>query len=221
MKGRLAGMSDSSAVRATTDANETTVSAVSWSAIFAGAVATAALSLALIALGTGIGFSASPPWVSPGVVVTRVGRTAIIWIFLTQVVASSVGGFMAGRLRTRWVRLHTHEVFFRDTAHGFLAWSTSVVLTAGLLTSAASMMAGAGLPSSYPNASLAAERVYASSTESGERDSRASIAAQIEDRRKAIAHSLYWTFAAMLMGAFCASFAATIGGKERDRMAIA
>ncbi len=26
---------------------------------------------------------------------------------------------MTGRLRTRWVGIHTDEVFFRDTAHGF------------------------------------------------------------------------------------------------------
>jgi hypothetical protein len=34
--------------------------------------------------------------------------------------------------------------------------------------------------------------------------------------RKAAAHSLYWTFVALLIGAFCASFGATIGGRERD-----
>ncbi len=180
----------------------------------------AALSLALIALGTGIGFSTVSPWVAPGVEVTRVGRTAIAWIALTQVIASSVGGFMAGRLRTRWVHVHTHEVFFRDTAHGFLAWSTSLLLTAGLLTSAASVMAGAGLPSNLAGANIAAERVYSASVDGGHGDTRAAIAAQLEERRKAIAHSLYWTFVAMLMGAFCASAAATIGGRERDRMAI-
>ena len=202
------------------DGNETSVSAVSWPAIFAGAVAMAALSLALIALGTGIGFSAVSPWVSPGVEVTRVGRTAIVWIVLTQVIASSVGGFMAGRLRTRWVHVHTHEIFFRDTAHGFLAWSTSLLLTAGLLTSAASMMAGAGLPSTFTSANIAAERLYSASVDSGQNDARAAVAAQLQERGKAIAHSLYWTFVAMLMGAFCASTAATIGGRERNRMAI-
>ncbi len=214
-------MGDVSAARATSDGNETSVSAVSWSAIFAGAIATAALSLALIALGTGIGLSVTSPWVAPGVAVTRAGRTAIIWVVLTQVIASSVGGFMAGRLRTRWVRLHTHEVFFRDTAHGFLAWSTSLVLTAALLTSGASMMAGAGLPAaSAANAEMAAQRIYSASS-TVQSDERTALTAQVEERRKAIAHSLYWTFVALLMGAFCASVAATIGGKERDRMAIA
>jgi hypothetical protein len=36
--------------------------------------------------------------------------------------------------------------------------------------------------------------------------------------RKAVAHAMYWTFLALLVGAFCASFAATIGGRERDRV---
>jgi hypothetical protein len=214
-------MSDSAALRATGDGSETSVSAVSWPAIFAGAMATAALSLALIALGTGIGFSAVSPWVGPGAVVTRVGRIAIIWLVLTQAIASSVGGFMAGRLRTRWVRVHTHEVFFRDTAHGFLAWSTSLVLTAGLLTSAASMMAGAGLPPNFANANIAAERAYSASVDTAQINAPAALAAELDERRQAIAHSLYWTFVALLVGAFCASAAATIGGRERDRMAIA
>ena len=38
--------------------------------------------------------------------------------------------------------------------------------------------------------------------------------------RNAVAHSMYWTFLALLIGAFCASFAATIGGKERDRVPV-
>ena len=83
------------------------------------------------------------------------------------------------------------------------------------------MMAGSGLsPASAATANIAAERVYSASSTLGHADD-ATLTAQIEERRKAIAHSLYWTFVALLMGAFCASVAATIGGKERDRMAIA
>jgi hypothetical protein len=103
---------------------------------------------------------------------------------------------MAGRLRTRWVHIHTHEVFFRDTAYGFLAWATSLILTAGLLTSAASMMAGASLPSSVANTNIAAESLYSASVEGQQTDARAALAIRIEERRKAIAHSLYSTFVA-------------------------
>jgi len=41
-----------------------------------------------------------------------------------------------------------------------------------------------------------------------------------DDARKAVAHSMYWTFLALLVGAFCASFAATIGGKQRDLVVV-
>jgi hypothetical protein len=47
-----------------------------------------------------------------------------------------VGGYMTGRLRTKWVGTHTHEVFFRDTAHGFVTWALATVIGAGLLASA-------------------------------------------------------------------------------------
>ena len=35
--------------------------------------------------------------------------------------------------------------------------------------------------------------------------------------RKAAAHLSLWTFLSFLIGAFCASYAATIGGRQRDR----
>ncbi len=36
--------------------------------------------------------------------------------------------------------------------------------------------------------------------------------------RKAVAHALYWLFVALLLGAFSGSFAATFGGRQRDRI---
>lgn len=214
--------SSSSSGRDTVGKNEAPTSGVSWPAIIAGAVATAALSLALLALGTGVGFSVASPWVSQGATVTRLGWTAIVWIVLMQIVASSIGGYLAGRLRTRWVNVHTHEVYFRDTAHGFLAWSLSLVLTAGLLTSAASAMAG-GLMTPNIRADANATAAAAGLTDAasaGRGDDSSAPPIEIAERRTAIAHSLYWTFVALLCGAFFASVSATIGGKERDRMAI-
>ena len=62
-----------------------------------------------------------------------------------QAIASGMGGYLAGRLRTKWVAVHTDEVFFRDTAHGFLTWAVAVVIAASLLTTAASsLVTGAG-----------------------------------------------------------------------------
>src|ERR1700692_134283 len=125
--------------------NEANSSGVSWGAVIAGAFVAAALSLALLALGTGIGLSAVSPWANAGASASRIGRTAIAWLVLMQLIASPVGGYLAGRLRTRWVNIHTHEVYFRDTAHGFLVWAVGLVITAAFLTSAAtSMVGGAG-----------------------------------------------------------------------------
>lgn len=111
-------------------------SAVAWSAVLAGAVGAAALSLILILLGTGLGLSVISPWSSDGVSAEALGWSTILWITLVQSLASVLGGYLAGRLRTRWVTVHTNEVYFRDTAHGFLAWAVATLLMASLLSAA-------------------------------------------------------------------------------------
>lgn len=265
--------------------NEAHSSGVCWAAVIAGAFVAAALSLALLALGSGIGFSSVSPWASAGANASAIGWTAVVWLILMQLIASSVGGYLAGRLRTRWVNVHTHEVYFRDTAHGFLVWAVGLVITAAFLTSAATAMIGgaarvsataadsAGSARSRdglsPNGYLVdrllrtstpssdqdhaavrnevglvlanglregslppADKVYlaqvvAAKTGASEPDAEKRVdefyaqAQQAADNaRKALAHSLYWTFLALLIGAFGASFAATIGGKERDRVMV-
>lgn len=117
-------------------------SAVSWAAIFAGAAAAAALSLLLMILGTGLGFSVVSPWRMEGISATTFGVTAIAWISFTQLAASGVGGYLAGRLRTRWAAVHSDEVYFRDTAHGFLTWAVASLLTAVVLASAMGALGG-------------------------------------------------------------------------------
>ncbi|CAN5396469.1 hypothetical protein BH10PSE17_BH10PSE17_10010 [soil metagenome] len=111
------------------------VSAVSWGAIFAGAAGAAALSLILLVLGTGLGLSSVSPWSSKGVSAETFGISTVIWITLTSLAASGMGGYLAGRLRTRWIGTHGDEVYFRDTAHGFLAWAVATLVTAAMLTS--------------------------------------------------------------------------------------
>jgi hypothetical protein len=76
------------------------------------------------------------------VTVTTFALTGAIWLILTQWISAGLGGYIAGRLRTRWVGTHTHEVFFRDTAHGFITWAVATVLLAAVLSS--SLMGGAG-----------------------------------------------------------------------------
>lgn len=120
---------------------ESAVSAVSWAAVFAGAVIAAALSLALFAGGTGLGFLSVSPWADEGMSAPAVGIAVIAWMLFTQIVAYGVGGYVAGRLRTKWVDVHSDEVYFRDTAHGFLVWAVSAVISAALLGSALATLA--------------------------------------------------------------------------------
>jgi hypothetical protein len=110
-------------------------SAASWPAIIAGAFVAAAVSLILLALGSGLGFASISPWPGRGVTATTFAATTAIWLILTQWVSAGLGGYLAGRLRTRWIGTHTHEVFFRDTAHGLITWAVTSVLVAAAIGS--------------------------------------------------------------------------------------
>ena len=121
-----------------------TSSGVSWGAILAGAAGAAALSLILLILGVGLGLSSVSPFAGSGASATTFGVSTILWLTFTQLAASGIGGYLAGRLRTRWAGTHTDEVYFRDTAHGFLAWAIATLVTAGMLTSAIGSILGTG-----------------------------------------------------------------------------
>lgn len=116
-------------------------SGVSWGAIFAGATAASALALILLVLGVGLGFSSVSPWTTTSRSAALLGGAAIVWILFTQIAASALGGYLAGRLRARW-SVHTDEVYFRDTAHGFVAWAVATLVSAALLTSAIGSIVG-------------------------------------------------------------------------------
>lgn len=120
-------------------------SAVSWGAIFAGGAAAAAMSLILMILGTGLGFAVISPWSSEGLSATSFGVSTIIWITFMQLVASAVGGYLAGRLRAKWADTARDEVYFRDTAHGFLAWCVASLGTAALLASVIGAIVSGGV----------------------------------------------------------------------------
>ena len=260
--------------------NEAHSSGVSWSAVIAGAFVTAALSLILLALGTGLGLSSVSPYSGIGISASTVGKSTIIWLIVMEVLSSAMGGYLAGRLRTKWASIHNDEVYFRDTAHGFLAWATAFVITVAFLATAATTMIGSssasmnqnrtgqsraeGLdPNAYfvdslfradankpdiTNAATSAEAgtIFAHSLAQGEisavdksyldqlvsaktglaeteADKRVSdvftnAQQNLEAARKATAHILLWIFLALLIGAFCASFSATIGGRQRDNV---
>jgi hypothetical protein len=107
-------------------------------------VGAAALSLVLALLGSGLGFSSVSPWTNRGASAASIGIAAILWLSFTQIAASGMGGYLAGRLRTKWVGVHTDEVYFRDTAHGFLAWAVATLVTVALVASAVGSAISAG-----------------------------------------------------------------------------
>lgn len=255
---------------------EANVSAVSWAAVIAGAFVTAAMALVLLALGAGFGLSAVSPWANAGVSATTLGAGAIVWMIVIQIVASAMGGYLAGRLRIRWATIHTDEVFFRDTAHGFLVWAVGLVITAAFLTTAAATMAG-NQPSTTTSGSATARsvdpsayyvdqlfrsgpaqipdsvhaeagRIFANGLRHGDlptadrtylvqlvgkvtglnqSDAEARVSQVYTDAKQALdtarkeaARFLLWLFLALLIGAFCASYAATMGGRQRDGVKV-
>jgi uncharacterized membrane protein len=245
-------------------------SGVSWGAVIGGAFVAAALSLILLALGAGFGLSAVSPWSNVGANAREIGAAAIIWLIVIEAISSALGGYLAGRLRTRWRAIHTDEVHFRDTANGFLVWAVAVVVTVAFLATGAVAMVGgapgetadagnsaagyfvdrlfrsdrpatpedpmlrseaarifdyaAGNPSANEDMAYLAQLVSAKTgltladAERRVSDTIAAARQAEDDARKATAHALLWIFIALLAGAFCASFAATIGGRERDHV---
>jgi len=140
-------------------------SAVSWGAIAAGAVASAALTLLLIAFGSGLGLSAVSPWSDSGVSASTFKTGTGIYLVIVAVMSSAVGGYLAARLRSKWVGVHTHEVFFRDTAHGFIAWAFATLLSASALSSVTGYLAngtaaGAGGVASQATRSVNPADIY-------------------------------------------------------------
>ena len=259
-------------------------SGVSWGAVAGGAFVGAALYLTLLALGAGFGLSVISPWSSPGSH-TAGDVAAIIWLLIMSAASSALGGYLTGRLRTKWATIHTDEVYFRDTANGFLSWAVAVVASAALLASAAAFMASGHTPrtaegvaaESGPEAyyadqlfraaspansvaismsesavhaaavraeagrilaagvrpddtMLAADQAYlaqlvAANTGLPYPDAQRRVADTLaqarqaaDDARKATARILLWLFVSFLLGAFSASFAATIGGRQRDHV---
>jgi hypothetical protein len=123
-------------------ATESSVSAVSWRGILGGAVAAVTISIVLALLGLGLGFAAISPWPNAGASAATFSIVGGIWLIVVQWLSSGIGGFVTGRLRTKWVDVHTHEVFFRDTAHGFLTWAVAALFGMLVVASAASSAVG-------------------------------------------------------------------------------
>ena len=151
--------SEPHSAQASAGAQENSVSAVSWGAIVAGAFTACALSLFLFALGAGLGFSAASPWPGSGVSAKTAALGTGLYLVVVAMLSSTIGGYLAGRLRTKWVRVHTDEVYFRDTAHGLTSWALATLMTVSVLgasglavVSAGTIGATAGLSQGAANA---------------------------------------------------------------------
>ncbi len=215
-------------------------SAVSWAAIFAGASVAAAVSLVLLTLAIGLGMLTVASW--PYVSGARVAAEAAIALIVMQWVSAALGGYITGRLRTRWTGLHTHEVFFRDTAHGFIAWSVATLVAALFFASAV----GGGMRSddtetlnltpqrhseagSVPALRDRNELVKTMSDSAGrtaaaatrhvdvalQRDPATELMPEVDP--KSAAKGSIWVALSMLIGAFIASASAAMGGRLRDQ----
>ena len=124
-------------------------------AVFAGGLASAALTLVLLSLGAGLGLAVVSPWSDWNVTAVRVATGAGIFTLLVAVMASAVGGYLAGRLRTRWSGVHGDEVYFRDTAHGLLAWAFATVVSVGITGAAATQIVAGAASGAAPAAAVA------------------------------------------------------------------
>jgi hypothetical protein len=172
---------------------------ISWAAIFAGAVASLALSLVLSTLVAGFGFKLMSPWPgqpTPGGFTPVLGAAMIA----VQVVSSALGGYLAGRLRTKWLNLHSHEAHFRDTAHGLLAWAVSTIVGVVLVATVFAMPTDtAAVPGAAPV-------------------DPATVAALAQNASNIAAQVAFFIGFGMLLSAFTAAVAAALGGLRREEM---
>jgi hypothetical protein len=157
---------------------ESSSSAVSWGPVIAGAAAATVVTLLLTIVGSGLGLTMISPWAHQSSSAATVAATAAVWLIIVQWFSAGVGGYLTGRLRTKWTNVHTHEVFFRDTAHGFLAWALATLIVVGFLGSAISSLIGAGTQAtaSALGAAASAGTVAASSASSDSGSSNFSTA---------------------------------------------
>jgi hypothetical protein len=135
---------------------ESSSSAISWAAIIAGAVSAAALTFVLMLLGSGLGLAMVSPWTNQGAGITTFAVSAAIWMIVVQWLSAAIGGYMTGRLRVKWVGVHTDETFFRDTAHGLLAWALATLLVVCIASSSLTSAVGTGVQAASNVASGAA-----------------------------------------------------------------
>ena len=134
-----------------------TGSFVEWGAIIAGGVMASALSFVLLTFGGAIGLSTTSPW--SGASGSTVAYLAVFWALAQQIGAFLVGGYIAGRMRSRWAESNADEVEFRDGLHGGLVWAIGIVVGAALILSTAGSAVRTGAEAVGRVASAAASNI--------------------------------------------------------------
>src|SRR5450631_20066 len=135
-------MIDTVVIQPGAETGEPSVTGISWAAVAAGAIVSCALTLVVLAFGIGLGLSVVSPWSGSCVSATTFKIGTGLYLVVIAMLSFSIGGYMAGRLRSRWIGVHGDEVLFRDTAHGFIAWAFATAFGAVLLASLASNFLG-------------------------------------------------------------------------------
>jgi hypothetical protein len=130
--------------------------AVSIKAILAGATGSIAVTMILVAFGVGVGFSVISPWNGQGVSTTTFTAAAGVYLFVVAMLSSTIGGYLAGRLRSRWAAVNEHERYFRDSAHGFVVWALATIVLATVMGSAVSGLIGGAASTVAPAAAAGA-----------------------------------------------------------------
>jgi hypothetical protein len=128
-----------------TSATSAGASFVEWGAVLAGAFLAAAISFVLLTFGAAIGLSATSPWPNSGVSAKLIATLAVLWAMMQQIGAFMVGGYVAGRMRSRWHEPTQHEIEFRDGLHGGLVWAVGIVIGAALVMATAGAAAKTGI----------------------------------------------------------------------------
>ncbi|GGC81326.1 hypothetical protein [Chelatococcus reniformis] len=137
----------------------------SWGSIFAGAAASVALTILLLTLAAGVGFSTVSPWPGTTMSAQTFGIVTGLYLIVMAMLASTIGGFLAGRLRPRSSSTGD-EVYFRDTAHGLVTWALATIVTVGILGSTLGSLAG-GAASALSSAASAAGSTAAANASDG------------------------------------------------------
>ncbi|MGE5270197.1 MAG: hypothetical protein ACM3JG_11055 [Thiohalocapsa sp.] len=135
---------------------------LSWTAVIAGAILAAALSLVLVAFGSAIGLSVAstaPTWRDTSATLAALSG---LYLLLTAAVSFGFGGYIAGRLRTRWnATLHNDFVEFRDGTHGLVSWALAVVISGVAAAIIAATVASKAVPPAAAPTANAGEALIA------------------------------------------------------------